>query len=402
MERILTPGRPLMHYRLDNMQPAGAIVVFTTRQKEKGVAMTARIVGQSMAACRSWARLAVLALLWSTASVQGQSAATSAKRGIGDSCTPLTQARADASAGRPNVKHDGTPLAGVQPPDISRGFVGIPRSAQPKLTLSQRRILECTYRLPEAGADMPYALFVPSTYNPKIPTPLVVDLHGYDITPLQQILFDGTTDLAERHGVIVLAPMGYSVTAGWGMRVGPLAASSSSRPGGGRYSVADLSELDAMTALNRIRERYTIDPDRIYLTGHSMGGGGTYFLGARHRDVWAGLAPIAGLGGIADAAAAAPYASIPMLIMHGEKDSILPVGISRRSVLALQAVGAPHIYLEVPGADHEFWIRRGAGNMEKVFLFFGMVSKRTSVGHITSDMAPNMPSPTGAPPPVQR
>jgi pimeloyl-ACP methyl ester carboxylesterase len=196
--------------------------------------------------------------------------------------------------------------------------------------------------------------------------------------------------------------MGYSVTAGWGMRFGPLAVSGSSTPGGGKYSVSDLSELDAMTALARIRQQYTIDPDRIYLMGHSMGGGGTYHLGAKYKDIWAGLAPIAGLGGIDDATAAAPYISIPMLVLHGERDSILPAGISRRSVLALQAVGAPHIYLEMPGADHEFWIRRGARNMEKVFLFFSMVSKRTNVGHITLEMAPNMPSPTGAPPPVQR
>ena len=65
---------------------------------------------------------------------------------------------------------------------------------------------------------MPYTLFIPSTYDAKKPTPLVVDLHGLNITPLQQILFDGTTDFAERYGFIVLAPMGYSVSGGWGGR----------------------------------------------------------------------------------------------------------------------------------------------------------------------------------------
>jgi pimeloyl-ACP methyl ester carboxylesterase len=368
----------------------------------KGVTRPGQTPGESRVTFRSCAALAVLTALCSAGGAQGQPASVGARTGPRETCTPLTQARADASAGRPNVRHDGTPLPGVQPPDISKGFLGIPRSAQPKLTASQRRILECSYRLTEANADMPYALFVPSTYNPKTPAPLVVDLHGYDITPLQQILFDGTTDFAERGGFIVLAPMGYSVTAGWGLRFGPLAASGSSTPGGGKYSVSELSELDAMTVLARIRQQYTIDPDRIYLMGHSMGGGGTYHLGAKYKDIWAGLAPIAGLGGIADATAAAAYSSIPTLVLHGEKDSILPAGISRRSVLALQAVGAPHIYLEVPGADHEFWIRRGARNMEKVFLFFSMVSKRTNVGHITLEMAPNMPAPTGAPPPVQR
>jgi hypothetical protein len=55
--------------------------------------------------------------------------------------------------------------------------------------------------------------------------------------------------------------------------------------------------------------------------------------------------------------------------------------------MALQAVGAQHIYLEFPGKDHEFWIRRGAGNMEKVFLFFSTVSKTTNIGPIEADMA---------------
>ena len=58
------------------------------------------------------------------------------------------------------------------------------------------------------------------------------------------------------------------------------------------------------------------------------------------------------------------------------------------TVLALQAVGAPHVYLEFPGMDHEFWIRRAASHMEKVFLFFSLLSKQTNKGFITPDMVP--------------
>ena len=75
------------------------------------------------------------------------------------SCVLLTQAHADGSAGTPNINHDGTPIPGTPAPDISRGFSGIPRSAQPTLTASQRRIWECTYHFAEANADMPYTLF---------------------------------------------------------------------------------------------------------------------------------------------------------------------------------------------------------------------------------------------------
>jgi poly(3-hydroxybutyrate) depolymerase len=342
----------------------------------------------------------VCAVLVIGTSAFAQGARARAQAAPGMNCRPLTQGRADASAGTPNVKHDGTALPGIPRPDISRGFAGIPRSAQPPLTASQKRILECVYRLPEANADMPFTLFVPTTYDTKKPAPLVVNLHGYDITPLQQMLFDGTTDFAERYGFIVVAPMGYDVTGGWGMRVGPPPGSSSvTNPNNGKYSAGQLSEIDAMRVLALIRDKYAIDSDRIFLTGHSMGGGGTYYLGAKYKDVWAGLAPIAGLGGIADAAAAEPYRSMPMLIMHGEKDSLLPVGISRRTVWSLQAAGAPYIYREFPGQDHEFWIRRGAEHMEKVFSFFNLLSRRTNVGYITTAMAPTMPVPSGPPPP---
>ena len=86
---------------------------------------------ESRVTCRSCAAVTMLTVLCSAGGAHGQSAPAAGRTGPSETCTPLTQARADASAGRPNVRHDGTPLPGVQPPDISRGFVGIPRSAQP-------------------------------------------------------------------------------------------------------------------------------------------------------------------------------------------------------------------------------------------------------------------------------
>jgi pimeloyl-ACP methyl ester carboxylesterase len=302
-----------------------------------------------------------------------------ARSAPGHTCTAITQAHADASAGTVNIQHDGTPIPGTPAPDISRGFSGIPRSAQPRLTAAQQRILECSYRLAEANADISYTLFVPSTYVREKPAPLVVDLHGLNITPLQQILFDGTVDFAERHGFIVLAPMGFNLSSWWGSRSGTPVETAAVKPGGDlRYTTTELAEIDTMTLLKSIREQYAIDNNRIYLMGHSMGGAGTYYLGAKYHDIWAGLAPISGARGIADGTAER-YKSVPMLIMHGAKDSIVSPATSRAAAAALQTVGAPHIFLEFPDKDHEFWIRRGAPQMEKVFLFFSLVSKQTTV-----------------------
>jgi pimeloyl-ACP methyl ester carboxylesterase len=323
--------------------------------------------------------LLVLVVALTAAPAGAQRAADPARVAPGHTCSAITQANADASAGTVNINHDGSPIAGIAAPDISLGFKGIPRSAQPRLTASQQRILECTYRLAEANADIPYTLFVPSTYDPRKPAALVVDLHGLNITPLQQILFDGTTDFAERYGFIVLAPMGFNLDSWWGSRPGPPVATAAVKPGGDvPYSTTELAEIDTMALLKLIREQYAIDSDRIYLMGHSMGGAGTYYLGAKYNDIWAGLAAISGARGVADGAAER-YKALPTLIMHGAKDSIVSPATSRRSVAALQGVGAPCIYLEFPDKDHEFWIRRGAAQMEKVFLFFSLVSKRTTV-----------------------
>jgi poly(3-hydroxybutyrate) depolymerase len=324
---------------------------------------------------RFWNALLALVVGVAVAPVSAQRAESPAR----GTCVAITQASADASAGTVNIRHDGTPIPGTPAPDISRGFSGIPRSGQPPLTASQQRILECTHRLAEANADIPYTLFVPSTYDPRKPAPLVVDLHGLNITPLQQILFDGTTDFAERYGFIVVAPMGFNVSSWWGSRTGTPVATAAVKPGADvNYSNTELAEIDTMALLKSIREHYAVDSDRIYLMGHSMGGAGTYYLGGKYNDIWAALAPISGAGGIADGTAER-YKSLPTLIMHGAKDSIVPAATSRRAVAALQAAGAPHVYLEFPEADHEFWIRRGAGQMEKVFLFFSLVSKRTTV-----------------------
>src|SRR6185312_15050139 len=116
---------------------------------------------------------------------------------------------------------------------------------------------------------------------------------------------------------IVVAPMGYSVSGGWGGRAGAPVDTAQAKPGGDvRYSASELSEIDAMALLKIILSKYNINNDRIYLMGHSLGGAGTYYLGGKYNDIWAGLASISGAGGIADGAAER-YKSLPTLIMHG-------------------------------------------------------------------------------------
>lgn len=304
-------------------------------------------------------------------------------------CVFVTEEEAAASAGVPNVTPTGVRLDPQPPPstnpdDAIAVRANIPRSAQPPLTASQKRILMCGYEMNEANARMPFSLFVPEGYDPAHKWPLIVDLHGSGVTPLQQMLFDGTTDFAQRDGYIVVAPMGYSTRGGWGPSRGnpqPVESADMNPATGARWAINELSEQDAMTVLAMMRAAFNVDPDRIYLMGHSMGGFGTFFLGAKHNTIWAGIAPIAG-GGVGPNAPAERLKQVPVLVMHGAEDNVVRKESSRNSVRELQSVGAQHIYLEFPGLEHEFFIRRGRDNLEKVFDFFNLVSKRTNAGPI--------------------
>lgn len=309
-------------------------------------------------------------------------------------CSFLSEAEAAASAGVPNVTHEGVRLVPQPPPstdpnDAIAQRANIPRSAQPPLTASQKRILMCGYELDAANARMPFSLFVPDNYDHAKSWPLIVDLHGAGVTPLQQMLFDGTTDFAQRDGYIVLAPMGYSTFGGWGPARGtpqPVETANINPETGAKWTANALSEHDALTVLGLVRQTFKVDPDRIYLMGHSMGGFGTFFLGAKHNTLWAGIAPIAG-GGVGPNAPAERLKGVPVLVMHGAEDTVVRKESSRVSVRELQKVGAQHVYLEFPGLEHEFFIRRGRENLEKVFHFFNLVSKRTNVGPIPDPAA---------------
>ena len=85
------------------------------------------------------------------------------------------------------------------------------------------RIQKKTYDFKEAGKEIEYALFVPSSYDKEKKAPLVVALHGLGGNPQQIIRSRGLTDQAEKHGYIVVAPMGYNSRGWYGVRA----------PGGG-------------------------------------------------------------------------------------------------------------------------------------------------------------------------
>ena len=89
-----------------------------------------------------------------------------------------------------------------------------------------------SYEFKEANKEMEYALYLPEGYDAKKSYPLMVALHGLNSDPRQILGYRGFTKLAQQHGYILAAPMGYN-TRGWAWRPRPDGAALASEESGG-------------------------------------------------------------------------------------------------------------------------------------------------------------------------
>jgi predicted peptidase len=104
-----------------------------------------------------------------------------------------------------------------------------------------------------------------------------------------------------------------------------------------------------MTIAKNLVKHLYVDPKRIYLTGYSMGGFGTFHVLAQEPEFFAAGAPVAGGG---NPGSAETFKDVPVWIFHGAKDDTVSVDKSRSMVEALKAAGADPKYTEYPDGDH--------------------------------------------------
>jgi predicted peptidase len=109
-----------------------------------------------------------------------------------------------------------------------------------------------------------------------------------------------------------------------------------------------------MELLDALEKEFSIDADRRYVTGLSMGGYGTFDLLVRRPRDFAAAIPICGG---ADNSRAKDIAHVPMWIFHGSEDGAVPVARSRLIVEALKGAGGKPRYTEYQGAGHLIWSR---------------------------------------------
>jgi len=110
--------------------------------------------------------------------------------------------------------------------------------------------------------------------------------------------------------------------------------------------------LGAIAALEETLRREAVDPQRIYLTGLSMGGYGSWDLATRMPERFAAVIPICGGG---DEATAGKIKNLPIWCFHGDADQAVPVERSRTMIEALRAAGGVPKYSELAGVGHDSW-----------------------------------------------
>ena len=133
-----------------------------------------------------------------------------------------------------------------------------------------------------------------------------------------------------------------------------------------------------MNVLARMRKEFNVDPQRIYLTGHSMGGAGTLFLASKHAKLWAAVAPVAPASfkmneNRADILRGIKDGNVPILVVQGDADSVVPPANTRMWVETMKELGLDYKYVELPGIDHGPVI---GASQQAVYEFFGAHVRR--------------------------
>ena len=210
------------------------------------------------------------------------------------------------------------------------------------------------------GAEFRYQVYVPRDFQPATSWPVILALHGggeYGSDGLRQTaggLAAAIRRHADRFPAIVVFPQSHADgTPGW-------------HAAGGRAALA---------AVDKTIAEFNGDTSRVYLTGLSAGGNGSWYLASHHPERFAAVVVVCGwisefrgrtsgvlYPALAPASVPDPYAAmakllspLPIWIFHGDADETVSVEESRRMATALKAIGADVQYSELPGVGHNAW-----------------------------------------------
>ncbi len=187
------------------------------------------------------------------------------------------------------------------------------------------------------GKEAKYVLFVPHDYKGEKAYPLILFLHGAGERaggkkqPVEVGIGPAIKKREKDFPALVIIPQ---VEKGRNWQAGSPDAKR------------------ALDILAEVEKEYKVDDKRVYLTGLSMGGFGTWSLAVANPDKWAAIVPICGRG---DTSKAEKIKDLPCWCFHGDKDPAVKVDYSRQMIEALKKAGGDPKYTEYPGVGHNSW-----------------------------------------------
>jgi predicted esterase len=182
------------------------------------------------------------------------------------------------------------------------------------------------YRSSIDGSLQPYSLYVPRGFDLSRRYGLVVTLHGY-----------GGDDDSGGEYLANLRPEDFIIASPYGR---------------GDLAFRTVGEQDVIDVMDRVMAGYPVDPDRVYLSGNSMGGLGTWTIGQLYPDRFAAIVPFCGWTGTD---LLPNLRNLAVFAVHGDSDPTVPVDMDRAAVKELKKLGFTVRYDEIPGGDHSAW-----------------------------------------------
>jgi len=188
----------------------------------------------------------------------------------------------------------------------------------------------------DQGVEQRYTVFVPAAYDPEQTWPAIFFMHGAGERGT-----DNQSQLTVGLGPVVKSQEGLfpAITFFPQMRTD--------------WSKNHHDLARALAELDQVQREFNIDEDRIYVTGLSMGGHGTWAAVQRCPGRFAAAVAVCGFFDHN----VEPFTSLPCWFFHGTDDSVVPVRHSRKAVAAIRSAGGNPKYTEFPGVDHDSWIQ---------------------------------------------
>jgi predicted peptidase len=187
------------------------------------------------------------------------------------------------------------------------------------------------------GTESKYVVFVPHCYTPEKAWPTILFLHGAG-----ERGGDGAAQVKVGLGPAILKRE----------KTFPFIVVFPQCASGGSWQSTDGKR--ALEILGEVEHQYRVDPNRVYLTGWSLGGMGTWSLSIQEPDRFAAIAPVCGRG---DTSQAVKIAHLPIWCFHGEADRVVPDAGSRSMIEAIKEAGGHPKYTEYPGVGHDSWVQ---------------------------------------------